>query len=726
MQERYGTYSLLEQRESSIRASGILRTGILAIVALAVLVVTAHANSSLQLAVDIDSEALPTRVVATVSGGVEPFNWTILVETDFEAAQRNETTSEERTQVLILPSNRFYDVTILVQDADGSTGEECLRVGYRIIPGQTFVLDATRYAGVSGDSQWTQVDSSSEQAYVTTSLVSLRSTEEGKVAAEAEWPGRYVFSASNIAENVNVIISPSSQDTLSVRGMCEDYDPRPLGFAEMDRHLERMQRDGINAIQFIKTFKMRDITGTEIYDGSPFPYWDQLLAEAIHTAKEAGFVVMLRLVYFLDAEWPMCDDLMNKLDPRDWSVWFDGFQRIVLEYGTFAEEHGVDIYEFAGSLHTTYPFEGRYRSLIAQLRDLYGGKLVVTTGPWREGGLDTVLFWDALDYIGIVGSLLTMGSGAAYDDAIQKSIDDVYANYRKQFVRDVLPVAEQYGKRVLWSEVFYSSVVGSTYSPSGVPNWGAAENSLQLAEMIEESYTPETSFAEQYKGYEAMLRVAQEWEDWFEGIFALQWRLQPANYLECCQAGTHSIPFTPSEELFDVWWDQTDDEPESIILDGHRTEMFEQFPQPTGFYMLDGEGGEWRYEEQDNLDELRPIRFEYAISEEAFFRLRYTFNEENDLSAYIGIVLAITSSNEAQFRAEISTDGWNPAFSPVLRLQEGPNLIRIPFDEFVMEIEEGHSSLTTVLPAIDSVDAICIWPEPSMGNLLIYGFGVYR
>jgi hypothetical protein len=149
-------------------------------------------------------------------------------------------------------------------------------------------------------------------------------------------------------------------------------------------------------------------------------------------------------------------------------------------------------------------------------------------------------------------------------------------------------------------------------------------------------------------------------------------------------------------------------------------------PYPEGFYTIDGSYGEWGYEEHDMSGELRPVRFDYAVQEDTFFRLRFTFNEARNLFDYTGIVLVLEAVAPTGIRVELSTGGWNLAFTPIYAVQDEVVALRIPFAKFILEDQEGQKLPPDVLLAIDAVDGISVWPEAGSGSLLILAMGVYR
>jgi hypothetical protein len=433
--------------------------------------------------------------------------------------------------------------------------------------------------------------------------------------------------------------------------------------------------------------------------------------------KAAGFKVMLRLVYQLDAPWPITDDVMTRLRPSNWDTWFSNFRKLVLHYGQLAQETGVDVYLFADSLYTTYVFEQQYRSLIAALRGVFSGALTVGVGPWENGGLDTVRFWDALDYIGVSGSLFTQQAGISFDQAVAMSVDEVTEVYRSLFAHEILPTALELQKPVLWAEVFYTSIRGSTYSPAGVPFWHEG--------IRDATYQTTPSYAEQVKGYEAMLRVLDENEQYTAGVFADEWPFGDPEGLEQSSKGGFNIRATPAEEVFSIWWGAA----VSQNTDQNR-------PASTAFAELTERGSWWSggpsgttSPEEEVLnkgqpDEMRRLRV--TTQQDAPFSLVFALNAgawDHALAGYSGVVIVANSASPLQVRIRLegltaAGDGATTLSAPVA-LSAEPSMVTIPFSAFLA----GASPVQFA-----RVCQISIEPVTPSGVFYVWssGIGLYR
>jgi hypothetical protein len=690
---------------------------------------------ALSLHVQVDTTALPLLILANVTGGTPPYIVEYTVDTPLLETINVRLTTTSTQWAIPLPTNSLQTVYVRVADSKGSTTETEFDVVRKILQGELFLLDGTRYDGTlvadfeSGLKLVRREDSIlSSDPYVLPAPFEFDSTGKPTEVA-VEWPAHYVVSLNSLHPLV-VTVSAGEDGRLAIRGMCEDYAGRPLGYTYLNEQVERMAAVGINAVQFIKMFAMDDETDTVIYDPNPLGYSDEKLRSAILAMKQAGFRVMLRLVFFLNAPWPKADNLQDRLAPSDWNEWFRSFEKIALRYARLAEDTGVDIYAFADTLQTTYAFEDRYRELIGAIRKTFSGELTVLTGP-NDEKLKEVGFWDALDYIGLDGSLHTAGY-VPFEEANELSLDEIYKIYLREFEQKVLPTAKLEEKSILWGEIFYPSVARSTYSPSGLP-FDQFIQAHDNDEAIDFQFL--IDFEQQAKGYSAMLRLMQTYSDVIAGAFHLQWTLEDPLLQWCCSGGSHMIPFTMAEDVFRLWWtqdSQADAFRHTVGLQQERIE-YEEFSSTAyrGFWYLESFGrssATWQ-EMTEGLDaaSIDVIDFAYSNPADDFLRLRYTLNHEMDYSGFDGVVFVVSAKEPCSLRFEVAFSEWTSAFSNPHRIKQTPSIIRLPFGAFTVSLEdvkEFHLSSDMVDPT--ALNGIALRPERGSGRIIIYEVGVYR
>ncbi len=84
--------------------------------------------------------------------------------------------------------------------------------------------------------------------------------------------------------------------------------------------------------------------------------------------------------------------------PDDRDAWFSAYGDKIVELANYARTFEHASYILASELSSTYVFDVRWRRLIDRVRAVYAGHLTIST---IVGLHATVLFWDALDSIGV-------------------------------------------------------------------------------------------------------------------------------------------------------------------------------------------------------------------------------------------------------------------------------------------------------------------------------------
>ena len=642
-------------------------------------------TDSASITMSIDTTAIPLLLRIDFLGGEGPFTLDVVGTDARDKHYEIKSSTVEQSVSVAIPWNRRHIIQVSAEDSRGQSVTEAVECEHRIRQNEPFTLDATRYGDPLHEGSWVQAADVGNEQLHSESNAAITQVSHDRAEAVAPWPGLYILQIGHSEDNVEVTVAPAVDFQLEIRGMCEDYEPRALGFTHLEEHLSRMAADGINAVQFVRKLTMTDLKDSVVHDPCPYPDWDEKLACAIRAAKSAGFTVMLRICLWLDAAWPESDATMQALEPDDWAAWFRSYGEFALRYADLAEAADVDVYQFADNLHTTYGHENDYRSLITLIRSRFSGSLLVSTGPWFRNGLDRVGFWDALDYIGICGSFHT---GGDYSTAIEMKTDDVYEVYRSIFEREILPTANRFQKQVLCCEAYYQSRAGSTYSPSGIPNWGSPG--------ADYSFTQPVSFAEQARGYDAYLRVVSQYTDVFAGMFALQWCLEDPTWpVLWGGGGTHNIYSTPAEGLFSIWWDGLVT-PEGVPTATSDCSLAEEvggywtmwtFGGATGAASLNGRQVQELVEGSGMLDvgPNSPLDVSYSNPGrmlESVCTLLLNFGALRDLSNYAGILLDASAIPAAMFQIELDYgEEWIPCLSQLVEIGPQRELHYIAFDD---------------------------------------------
>ncbi len=126
---------------------------------------------------------------------------------------------------------------------------------------------------------------------------------------------------------------------------------------------------------------------------------DNGIAETSRLARKFGIRTMLKPHIWLtdsdNGKWRSDIAMDNE---KEWRTWFDHYRTFMLHYARLADKHGIEVLCIGTELHrTAVEREQDWRRLIADIRTIYGGKLIYAANWYKE--FEEVAFWDDLDYI---------------------------------------------------------------------------------------------------------------------------------------------------------------------------------------------------------------------------------------------------------------------------------------------------------------------------------------
>ena len=90
---------------------------------------------------------------------------------------------------------------------------------------------------------------------------------------------------------------------------------------------------------------------------------------------------------------------INFATPTEWDNFFNDYETWIVEMAKLAEAHGVAVFCVGLEFAFAEKYPERWLKIIAAVRAVYHGKLTYG-GNWNE--FETVKFWGALDYIGVL------------------------------------------------------------------------------------------------------------------------------------------------------------------------------------------------------------------------------------------------------------------------------------------------------------------------------------
>ena len=164
---------------------------------------------------------------------------------------------------------------------------------------------------------------------------------------------------------------------------------------------------------------------------------------------------MPHLAWWGNFEWRGDIDFGD--DEFAWVRFFDSYSRFILAHAAAAEAYGAELLVVGLELEGTTRREREWRRLIAEVRQVYRGRISYAANWDRLGG---VPFWDAVDEIGVQAYFPVGGDGPAEAElrrAWQGHLDRLET------------LANRYGKRVLINELGYARGERAASEP-----WAAA------------------------------------------------------------------------------------------------------------------------------------------------------------------------------------------------------------------------------------------------------------
>lgn len=287
--------------------------------------------------------------------------------------------------------------------------------------------------------------------------------------------------------------------------------------AGSDESLAKLADTGAEWISVLATWYQDVVTSTEIYSHAQKTPTDAGVIHAIQTAHDLGLKVMLKPhldLFADDAHWrgQIGEQFTTE---AEWDAWFESYQAFINHYAQLAADNGVEQFCIGTELDGTAVEELRWRELITGtggIKSIYDGALVYAANHTYT---NTVMFWDALDYIGI---------DAYYKltDYYTATVDDFKAGWAAPiaFLEDL---AEEWDKPILFTEIGYRSIDGA-----GVAPWDYG-----VAQPLD--------MQEQADLYQAFFETVYQ-KPWFAGVFLWAWGINPM------QGGPCDRDYTPLDK----------------------------------------------------------------------------------------------------------------------------------------------------------------------------------
>jgi Ca2+-binding RTX toxin-like protein len=300
------------------------------------------------------------------------------------------------------------------------------------------------------------------------------------------------------------------------------------------RAMNQIVATGANTVTIVPNFfqadKYSNSVGLKL--GNPDNPWDDesdtlaRVEQSILEAKARGLKVVIKP--HLETEnrvW------RAELAPSDPKAWFASYRAMMVEYAKVAQKAGADMIcvgtemdsminptkSFVDGNGVTKTYTQAWAEIIDAVRAVYSGKVTYAATYWT---VKDVGFWDKVDYIGVDAYLpLTpkhaQGDPSAYNPTVQEMVDAWTKPHFNSWVRDTLhggksavdyykALSEHYGKQVVFTEVGYRSLDGTSTDP-GV--FGGGQDSPP-------------DYQEQVDCYAALFKVMENYGgQWLAGSF---------------------------------------------------------------------------------------------------------------------------------------------------------------------------------------------------------------
>ncbi len=168
--------------------------------------------------------------------------------------------------------------------------------------------------------------------------------------------------------------------------------------------------------------------------------------------------------------------------PSEWNRFFADYQRWIVLMAQIAEAHHAKIFCVGLEYVCAQKYTNRWRQIIAAVRAVYHGKITYGAN-WSE--FDNVKFWDALDYIGILGYFPVSNAPDPTSAEIAKGWEP--------WMSKLQSLSVTYSKPVLFTEVGYNESAECAAKPWAFSTGGADAAGVQ-GRCVEQALALESRF----------------------------------------------------------------------------------------------------------------------------------------------------------------------------------------------------------------------------------------
>lgn len=313
----------------------------------------------------------------------------------------------------------------------------------------------------------------------------------------------------------------------------------------------------------MKTYDTAEILFSE---ANPRMATDDEIRGAIDLARANGMeVIMKPVVNCADGTWrawirffrPVTDEeraagVTGEMDPwggaptmregmvRDtqkWDQWWEDYTNYLVHYAKIAEEKQVPALCLGCEMNSTEEFEEKWRSLMAEVRKVYGGLL---TYDVNHGSEDNVKWFDAVDFISVSAyHPIPFAEGESPEQAAGRttSVEDIKRGLERVRVR-MAQLSAKWDKPILFIETGVTSVRGCAHTP-----WA----------HIDETLDRPVDQQEQANFYQAQFETFWD-EPWFMGWCWWDWPARLYDESEAATDRTFCVYSKQAEQVLREWY----------------------------------------------------------------------------------------------------------------------------------------------------------------------------
>jgi Ca2+-binding RTX toxin-like protein len=277
-------------------------------------------------------------------------------------------------------------------------------------------------------------------------------------------------------------------------------------------NLELIAQDGASQVVIVPTVYMDSLTSTKVYrdNNDPggisvgtetYPGTDDLInfegsrtesdasiRVAIERAKALGLEIIFKLhVNIQNEDWNALigppkknadGTPLTEPQKKAWAdAWFASYKEAVVHYAKLAQEHGATAFAIGNECEsmTGSQYREYWVDIIEAVREVYDGQLTYAA-TWTEAL--NVSFWDKLDYMGAnpyisftqdnknpsLQQLIDGWTKPSEIWGVKTPIEDRFGE-NISAIDALKRIAEQYGKKLIFTEVGFRSLDGSNATP---------------------------------------------------------------------------------------------------------------------------------------------------------------------------------------------------------------------------------------------------------------------